>query len=240
MVEKNPVSAAGVVLCEAAGDDEVRRFIADVIACVGGTEHPSGAIGLDSAEMDEFLAQAQAYLDWQAQGAIPPRRRTSPIMPLAQRTRQAYELYLHLHDKVDQYFAQCQAAAFDERAAERMASSETELQAVDLSNPQAIREFMASAPLARARLDQVLAFDEPVNPFYFADLMRLRKEVIEPALGRQTPALTEQAWRKVKGFFAAHAKWQAAKAGQVVEALGAEKLRRYLDPGLLPLRERGL
>lgn len=230
MIEQNPVSEAGVVLPEAAGDAEVRRFIADVIACVGGAEHPSGAVGIDRHEMNEFLVQAQAYLDWQGQGAIPPKQDTSAIMPLGERTCEAYALYAALRDKIDQYFAQCEAAAFDTRAARRVALSDAELQAVDLCDPQAIRSFMAASPLAKPRVDQVLAFEEPVNPFYYSQLTALRADTIEPALGRAAAALTEKAWQKVKAFFAVHEKWVAAKAGQDVEALDNAKLQRYLDP----------
>jgi len=230
LVEQNPVSEKGVVLPEAADDGEVRRFIADVIACVGGAEHPSGTVGVDRQEINEFLVQAQAYLDWQDQGAIPNEQNTSPIMPLGERTCEAYELYLALRDKIDQYFAQCQAAAFDTRAAQRVALSDDELQAVDLSDPQAIRAFMAASPLARPRVDQVLAFEEPVNPFYYADLTRLRSAVIEPALGRAAPVLTEKAWQKVKAFFTVHEKWLATKAGRDVETLDNALLQRYLDP----------
>jgi len=230
LVEQHPVSEAGVVLPEAADDGEVRRFIADVIVCVGGAEHPSGTVGIDRHEMNEFLVQAQAYLDWQEQGTIPPKQSTSAIMPLGERTCEAYELYAALRDKIDQYFAQCEAAAFDTRAAERVALSDDELQAVDLSNPQAIRSFMAASPLAKPRVDQVLAFEEPVNPFYYSQLTALRADVIEPALGREAPVLTEKAWQEVKAFFDVHDKWVAAKAGQDVEELDNAMLQRYLDP----------
>ena len=230
LVEQHPVSAAGVVLPEAAADDDIRLFIGDVIDCVGGADHPSGAVGIDRREMDDFLVQAQAYLDWQQRRKRSRGKTASTIMPLGTRTDQAYELYVSLRDKIDQYFAQCQVAAFDPRAAERVATSDAELRAVDLSDPQAIRAFMAAAPLARPRLDQVLAFEEPVNPFYFARLSRLRSEVIEPAVGRAAPVLTGDAWREVKEFFAAHEDWADAKAGQDVEALGNRKLRKYLDP----------
>ena len=230
MVEKHPVSEAGVVLGEATDDVEVRQFIADVIECVGGADHPSGKVGIDRREMEDFLVQAQVYLDWQDQRRIPRGQTTSAIMPLGERTCEAYALYAALRDKIDQYLAQCEAAAFDARAAERIAISDAELQNVDLSNPEAIRAFMAASPLARPRVDQVLAFDEPINPFYFNRMVGLRTEVIEPALGRDTGALTEKAWRKVKAFFAAHDRWLAAKAGQDVEALGNAKLKRYLEP----------
>ncbi len=230
LVEQNPVSEAGVVLPEAADDDEVARFIADVIACVGGAEHPSGKVGIDREEMNDFLVQAQAYLDWQDQRTIPAGQTTSDIMPLGERTCEAYDLYVSLRDKIEQYFAQCKAAAFDARAAERVAVSDADLQAIDLSDPEAIRAFMAAAPLAKPRADQVLAFEDPVNPFYFAQLARLRTEVVEPALGREAAALTEKAWRKVERFFDVHDKWIAAKAGQDVEDMDNEALARYLDP----------
>ncbi len=56
------VSETGVVLPEAAEDDDVRRFIADIIATLGGVDHPAGRRGVDRTQLENFLAQAQACL----------------------------------------------------------------------------------------------------------------------------------------------------------------------------------
>ena len=227
-VEGASVSEAGVVLPEAAGDAEVRSFIADVVATVGGAPHPSGSPGVGQAQVDDFLAQAQAHLDWLARAELAEGEGSSEVMPFGEATAKAYALYAGLRGKIDQYFAQCEAVAFDERTATRVSASDDDLQSLDLADPDAIDAFIRSSPLARPRADRTLFPEEQINPRYVSNLARLRSEVIEPALGRAARTLSEDDWREVKHYFAAHEAWLADKAGEALEPLGPEKLRRYL------------
>ena len=229
-VEGRPVSEAGVVLPEATADESIRQFILDVIASVGGADHPSGRPGVGQEQLDCFLAEAKAYLDWRAQALVPADGEPPPTMPLGEATPSAFAILAGLREKIDQYFAQCEAVAFDGRLAGSMALSEPERQALDLSDPKAIDELIRRAPLAEPQPAGALSFDGPINPRWAAQVARLRSEVVEPALGRAAPSLSQADWEQVGRTFATHEAWSAARAGQAVEGLGAEKLSAYLDP----------
>ncbi len=223
-----PVSEGGIVLPEAAEDDRISRFIADIIATIGGADHPGGSQGVDQAHLDEFLAGAKAYLDWRGQGLLPDGREKTDIMPLGAKTPEAFELYTALAAKIDQYFAQCEAVAFDARTAERAAADDAQLQSLDFTDPQAIDQFIRQSPLAKPRADTLLEFGKDINPRYAGRLKRLGAEVIEPALGGASPTISQEQWRQVKQFLAAHEAWAAAKAGSAVKALGPDLLNEYL------------
>jgi len=229
-VEATPVSEAGVVLPAAAQDEQIRQFIGDVVATVGGAPHPAAEPGVDRAHLDDFLAQARAHLDWLARGAIGAGEDATAIMPLGPETPMAFEAYAALKGKIDQYFAQCQAVAFDARAAGRLGISDADLEALDFADPPAIAALIRDAPLARARADGVLDFAEPINPYHASALARLREQVLAPVLGPAAAgALSAGDWGKVKQRFADHEAWLADKAGAAVEPLGPETLSRYLD-----------
>ena len=219
-----PVSEAGVVLPEATDDDEVRRFLTDVIATVGGADHPAGEKGLDQAHLDAFLDQAAAHLDWAARG-----RDSDEIMPLGAKTADAFALVSNVRAKLDQYFAQCEAAAFDPRAVGRFRPDEEQLARMDFSDPQAIEKFIEGSPLAPPRADRTLDMGEQLNPCYTERLAELNAQAIAPALGKPATSLTLDDWNAVKRFFAAHKQWAAAKPGRAVEPLGAALLAKYLD-----------
>jgi len=227
-VEGSSVSEAGVVLPEAACDD-VRAFLADVIATVGGVPHPGGGSGVDADRLGEFFTQARAHLDWRARGELGEGQSASPVMPLGADTPAAFAVYAALRDKLDEYFAQCEAVAFDGRAAGRVGVRDEQLQALELASPRAVEEFLLAAPLARPRADGVLDLREGVNPAYAGPLGRLREEVLPRVLGEAGRSLSGAQWRQVREFFAAHEAWLAARAGGDVEPLGPEKLARYLD-----------
>jgi hypothetical protein len=229
-VEGMPVSEAGVVLPEAAGSAEIRQFITDILASVGGAPHPGGAQGVGVEQLEKFLSVAAAAVEWHQRGQVPPGADKTEVLPLGERTAAACEVLAAIRGKVDQYFAQCEALALDERFARGMGSSDEEVQGLNLDDPAEIQKLLAAAPLAPGRADRLLPFDANVNPHYATLLERLRREVCQPALGGPVERLSSAQWQQVKAFFAAHQAWAAAAPDPKVQALGADKLRAYLQP----------
>ncbi|MFH1731742.1 MAG: hypothetical protein ABIF82_08840 [Planctomycetota bacterium] len=228
-IESTPVSEGGVVLPDASDDDEVKKFIADVIDTVGGAPHPSGAQGVGQAQLGQFLADAKALLDWQAQAVLPDGETRSDIMPFGADTSAAFALLSSLRGKIDQYFAQCDAVALEPRIAEQVYPRDAELRSADFADPEVIDKMLEHAPLAKPTAEHVLCFTEPINPRFAPQIEKLQAEVIKPVLGGSVKVLTEDQWEQVKAAFAAHEAWVNAKAGAAVEKLGGEAARKYLD-----------
>lgn len=232
-VEAAPVSEKGVVLPEAAEQPEIRQFLSDVVFATGGAAHPGGAAGVGRDQLDAFFEAAEAHLAWRARADLPKGKgksaKTTPVMPLGADTPAAFAPYAALADRVDEYFAQCEAVALDGRAAGRFRPTEEQLEQMDLSGTEQIAAFLSAAPLADPRGDFVLDFEGEVNPHYAPALAELRTRTVAPALGEDRPELAKADWQRVKEFYAAHAAWRADKAGQHVEPLGPENLREYLD-----------
>ncbi len=228
-VEATPVSEGGVVLPEAAAEPAVRQFIEDVIATEGGEPHPSGAAGLTQAKLDQFLSDARAYLQWRARGDLPAGQNKTEIMVLGSDTPAAFAVLASLREKLEQYFAQCEAVALDADMARQIGPRPAELEALDFGDPAAIEQLLKDAPLAEPRADRFLAFADRINPHYAESLSELRAKVIQPVLGGPEATLSQQQWGRVKGAFAAHEAWLQAKAGSAVEPLGGKKLTGYLD-----------
>ncbi len=228
-VESKPVSEAGVVLPAAAESEGVRQFLQDVIAAVGPAEHPSGQPGVGAEQLRGFLTAAAEAVAWHDRGRVPEGVEATDVMPLGDRTPEAYAVLAELRPKLDQYFAQCEALALDERFAARMGWTDGELGETDFDDPSAIERVLRAAPLARARADRTLRLDEPVNPFYAELLGRFRRDVAAGALGESPDAITARQWRDVRAFFAAHQAWAEARPPQAVLALGIDRLRDALD-----------
>ncbi|MBN1435480.1 MAG: hypothetical protein JW936_00260 [Sedimentisphaerales bacterium] len=228
-VESVPVSEAGVVLPQATEDSRIQQFLSDIIAVTGGTPHPSGAKGVASAQLDQFLADASAYINWYEQAAIPPGTEKTDIMPLGKETAPAYAILESVRHKIDQYFAQCEAAALDEQFVQRMGWTESELQNIDFDDPEVIEEVLQKAPLAKADKRRLLTFDDQVNPYYVENLETFRQTVASPVLGNCAETLSAVQWTEIRAFFAAHHDWVQRKAGSAAQPLGIEKLKTYLD-----------
>lgn len=228
-VEATSVSEVGVVLPKAAADPEVRGFIADVIGTVGGAPHPSGSEGIGQAQLDQFLKEAAAYLDWHERGPIPDGQDKTDIMPMGPNTPAAYAALVTVRSKIDLYFAQCEACALDESFVQRMGWTEGELESLDFDDPAVIQEVLSKAPLAKPKPSRELDFDDQINPYYADLLENFRRQAVEPVLGQKVKTLSARQWQQVKEAFAAHMAWAEAKPATAWEKLGVEKLRAYLD-----------
>jgi len=228
-VESTPVSESAVVLPEASDDPEIRQFISDVIATTGGAAHPSGHSGLGPTQLDAFIADAEAWCQWHGRATDPACEADSEIMPLGDDTAAVYEVFAAVRGKLDQYFAQCQAAALDERFVQRMGWTEAELAELDFDDPATLRHVLAKAPLARARSDAALHFDDQINPCYQQSIERFRSEVASRMLDGCETGISGAQWETLKGMFAAHQEWLDAMPQTQIEPLGPEKLGAYLD-----------
>ena len=226
--EVQAISGVGVVLSDAARDEEVASFIEDIIATVGGVSHPGGRTGIAQKNLDRFLSEARAFLSWRERGRM-ERDRTSNVMPFAGDTPAMFAVFRSIREKVEQYFAQCEAVLLDPALAQRFGSSPGQLSEMDLNDPTIIRDVLERAPLAPPRPRPELDLDATVNPAYSESLVRLREAVLSPILGREVSLLTEDAWQRVKETFAAHEDWVGSKTGAIVEPLGEDNLRDYVD-----------
>jgi len=228
-VAGSPVSEAGVVLPEAARDEEIKRFIADLVTAMGGTEHPAGKRGIALADLERFIEDAEAILQWDQAGKLPPGADKTETLPFGDKTPEAWSALSAVRGKIDQYFAQCEAAALDERFVQRMGWTESELGEVDFDDPRAIEHVLKTAPLAKARADRVLELDAPVNPYYAKALEEFRQKVLTGVLGEGLSVLNSAQWSEVKSAFAGHENWVKSRPDTPVWKLGEETLRTYLD-----------
>jgi hypothetical protein len=225
-----PVSDAGVVLLKAAEEDEgVAEFMGDILATVGGAEHPSGEPGVGVAQLDRFLAEAKARLDWEAKGEMPEGEAATDVMPFGPETPELHGLLSEVRSKIDEYFAQCSVVALDRNLAGRLPPLEGELEETNFGDPDAIEGFMKNAPLAPPNAEWVLDIEGPVNPYYAQRVRALRDRLLSRMLEDGLKRLRQTDWRRVKDRFDAYEAWRAAKPETPVENLGMDRLGKYLE-----------
>ena len=225
-IEGMPVSEAGIVLPQATDDRSIRQFVEDLTATVGGVEHPSGAMGLDEEHLGQFLASAEAYLAWDAQGRASDEHSSTEILPLGPATSAAFAAFAGIREKIDEYFAQCEAVKLDDRLADRITGTVDNDQ-TDFADLADLRALLQRAALNRPSAERTLRFDESINLWYADSIARLREHVVGPMLGNGDQ-LTHQQWQQTKQMFAAYESWLSDQRGTELAALGPERIRHYL------------
>lgn len=231
-VGDSPTCHAGIATAQAADDPKIKEFISDMINTVGGLPEEAAKNedkGITTEKLTEFLAEASARIEWHKKTAIPTGKRNTDLMPLGNNTHSAYQALINVREKIDQYFAQCEAVAFDPRVGDHIKPNADSLQQGTQGDMPALKEFMKDSPLSFPEQHQMLRFSDPINPYYATMLQRFRVEVMMPVLNQSMKNLSKEDWLTIKDTFTQYESWHKDKKGEAVESLGLEKLHVYQD-----------
>ena len=214
----------GIIPAEAAADDATRAVIADIMACLGVENDRNGKPGVSQPKVDQFFAEAQAHSDWwkQAEG-------DQNILPLGEATAAAAAAVRAVKAKVEDYFARCRLAAFDERAAPALNPPGNGIRRAGPEGTERERPGNRQSPAGARRRRQTTAAGRRGesrlgrSPGDAASRRRL-------AVARRKDSLAEADWNSLLARLAPFEAWSAGKVGAAVEKLGLKRLREIL-PG---------
>lgn len=222
-----PWNGDGVLVPSAAAlspnGSRLEQLVQDIIATHGAETDRSGQLGIDTERLTAFFAEAKLLVDWHVKAEQDPQ-----ILILAERTESVGALLTELAPKVEDFFARCRLAAFDDRAISVLNGTEAEYQALVGKELSLASQDMAKLPLAKIGAGNRLPFGEGVNPAW-ADKVRLLQEAVAALLETQSDSLTEAQWKSAQSKLAAYQAWYAEKPTTKVDSLGIPKLKEVLS-----------
>ncbi len=218
----------GVIPPEACGQDELAQFIRDILDTVGGRADASGQTGIGMDDLNAFLEEAKAYLEWAADGMIPDGKKRTGVMVWGEDTPAAFAAMEAVRDKLDEYFSLCDLVRFDPKLTSAVGLSEEDIQRLDYSNSAAMETEIKKIPLSGVNKDGVLDFGGVINPYYTSVLAAFREKAASLAMG-EGPKLDAKVWGNIKMVLEPYGTWTEAKKGGRAEKLGEVKLRNYLS-----------
>jgi hypothetical protein len=210
----------GIVPADSAEDPITQSVINEIIACAGGEIDRSGKPGVSQAKLDQFFADASAYVAWCDQVEADQAN----IMPFGKATAAAAAALNGIKIKIDDYFARCRLAAFDTRATAAVNRQESEYLALAAKDMTITASEVAGFPLAHIEAGKPLPLTTAVNPAWATALAGFQMDAVQPILGRRD-SVTEAEWLKINSQLAAYNAWAATKPGTPVEKLGLKRLR---------------
>lgn len=211
----------GIVTEESADEEVTKAVIRDIISCLGAETDRTGKPGVNQAKVNQFFVAAAELTAWVNKSREPG------IMPLGDKSAEAFEAFKAVRAKIDDYFARCRLAAFDGRAITAVNRQESEYLALGSKDLSLGGSEFAHFPLARVEAAKPLPLSEGVNPGWASGIAAFQSCVVKPILGEKA-SITELEWRSLSGQFAAYEAWLGAKAGGLVEKLGVPRLSEIL------------
>ncbi|MBA2479231.1 MAG: hypothetical protein H0V44_01110 [Planctomycetes bacterium] len=222
---KTPFNGDGVITASAAADDaETKQAILDIMSTHGSIVDRDGQPGLNKKLVDGFFADAAAYdAWWKATEANPAQ-----ALPLGAGTLPALAAIDAIKTKIDDWFARCSLAAYDERAQQALNGTEKAYLAIASRDLVITTDEIRSFPLSLVKANAPLPLEGALNPFWAAAVATLRTLAVRPLLGADRTTLDEQSWQTLQERFAGTRAWVAQKAGAAVEKLGLPRVRALL------------
>jgi hypothetical protein len=222
----------GIIPVHAAEDEETKKLIEEIMACVGSDEDRSGFPGISQERLAVFFDAADRYVQWWEQAKGEPA-----ILPLGEATLAAASVFTALKNKVDDYFTRCGLAAFDAKAEEPLNPSIATYEAIAGQDLTAATAELARFPLAHIAAGCSLPLLEGVNPAWAGPVTDLAELIVKPLFG-PVEHLQARQWQQIKATFAAYETWQEGKVGGEVEPLGIERIQAIVQgPGRKMLEE---
>lgn len=214
----------GIVPPEAAGDDPAAEaLVRAVVAALGGVTDRCGRPGVDAAMLARFFAEGRLFLDWH------DRAEACALPPLGpEGTAKAAEAVQAIRGKLDDYFARCRLAAYDERAAGILNRDAADYRALAASPMTATASELADFPLATIAANRPLPLAHGINPAWRDAVAHLDACVVRPLFGAGRDTLGEADWAQVQRLLAPYAQHQTERPDTAVAALGADRLRACL------------
>ena len=227
-VLKGGLDQAGIVLPEAAKDQQTGRCIRDVLGSIGGRKHPSGTLGIDSEGLEQFFRECSLFHSWLLEAGEIGVEAATKIRPLGSNTDRGYELFQSLFPKLTQYFLLCDIKRLNPGLLERALAEPEENIALNLLQIDKAESYLAGAPLSSLDDQGSFALSGDINPYFREKIRELKDIVIEPLLGAQVAAIDKHSLQTLKDIFKPYADWIERKPDVPVDRIPAESIQDYL------------
>ncbi len=204
----------------------VARGLVEQTGAPAHDQNVSISVAMASAAQRAQAAQAQA--DWEARGQA--------VQVLGEKTAAAFDAYLAVKDKVEDWWVRCELAAFDARATDALNPSNATLDTLGGQLLNQAHESVAALPLARVAPGVALPLQQGLNPAWAKAMGTLHDAVVTPLLGERSH-LSRADWNTLVQAWQAYADWRNDAPDPQAVGDGTrdlEKLARYVRD-LLPL-----
>lgn len=211
----------GIIPPNKVEDPEIKQLIIDVMQCLGSHDDVNGNPGIGEVRLKSFMDLAKKYINWKDSCEFNPE-----ILPLHEKTAEAFEVFLAIKPKIDEYFKLCEVKNFNkeiERTQKEPLSPEN-----IYNSSEDIEEYLKTSPLAPVASTPLLKLTECMNPYYKEQLIKLQEQVLDEFLARPVMEVYKADWLKVCDIFKPYEKWLASQNGIEVKSVDEERLRQYL------------
>ncbi len=221
--ENTRFNGDAIIHAGSTDDEELKLLIGQIIECEGAVPDRSGNDGVDTEKIEAFYARCEALLSWKKKS----EDESQEILPFGEKTEDAYNSFLELKSKIDDYFLRCQLSEFDEASTETLNSIIARIETITTKDLTDCIDDISGFPLAKIESAKPLSLVSGINPAWKAKVDTFRGLI--SATDKEVLQLDEKVWKELCEKFVAFETWKGEKTGIEVEPLGFDRLQAILD-----------
>jgi len=214
----------GIITEELAASAELKQLISTLLVLEISSVDRSGAPGINQEQLEQFVADAQAFTDWQQSG-----HGISTVLGAG--TDEAFQLLCAVDAKVTDYFTRCQLAAYDSNATTPLNGAAEDYAALSRQLLSQATLDTSYLPLAQISAAGSLPLDKGVHPHWARVLGRLAE--LAAALWPAKTSINANDWQQLKDVLQPYADWKAAQPSTKASTLEPEILAACLNEATL-------
>ncbi|MDP3928324.1 MAG: hypothetical protein Q8R57_04835 [Bacteroidota bacterium] len=211
----------GIITVDSTSKTDLQKAIQDIIACMGSVQDRGGKEGIDEPKISTFFEACTSYQKWQQQKLDISQK----ILPFGENTAIAYELFLEVRKKIDDYFLRCKLAAFDPDTTHILNQLHSQVEHIVGSNLSEKIEEIKGYPLAKIEANKNLNLLSGINPIWESKL----KKFHELFIGSTSKEISENDWQAIQKNLEPYAEWCYREVGSDVAMLGIDRIEELLN-----------
>lgn len=204
------------IITEASTDDEIlKNTINTIISTIGGVTDRSGAIGVGSEQIEAFYSNLNEYIAW---------NNAAVNAPFGDKTDSVIAAYNALDAKVRDFFMRSKLAAFSPNSISSLDIQTSRIDAISAENLSTKNDEIAAYPLTHITGKSEIDINAAINPAWDKNF-----NIVKSILDNSKTVITEDEWNAIGDSFSTYQSWKNAKTGAIVENLGLDIIKRYIE-----------
>jgi hypothetical protein len=214
----------GIITEDSCITNETKALLKEITTCLGSVPDRGGKDGINIELLTLFTDACNAYSNWHHKAEA----NEALINPFGEKTEDAYQSFLTIKSKIDDYFLRCRLAAFDLDSTAVLNLLVNRIETITDKDLSTCIDEIATYPLAKIQAGKALPLLQGINPAWETQLTKFRNLVVD-ALYPNKETLQETEWNFITEKFKAFTEWKSEKEGQPVEQLGLTRVREILS-----------
>ncbi|MFY8189984.1 MAG: hypothetical protein ACOVK9_03385 [Bacteroidia bacterium] len=211
----------GIITTDSTQEESLQKLIETIIFSLGAKQDRGGKLGIDTELIQTFFEACQNYYNWQMEA----EEKATEIMPFGTNTPHAYESFLAVKSKIDDYFIRCNLAAFDIETTQTLNQLNDQVAGIAQGDLSKHLEAIKNYPLAKIEGGKALSLMQGINPVWQNEIAQFSNAIF----GSNQNHLTEIEWKKINAKFDAYLFWRSKEIGTQVAYLGLEKMKEIIE-----------